>query len=230
MRDKILGPHRLSSERQRMLLSILSVCAMFSIVEVRTAAAEVLLADPVSMLRSAERRNFVGANKFAVEDCPVGQCLRSTPLRSASALYQRVAIDGGDLQHVHWTWRVDRLQNSADIRNIKNEDFGAMVMFVFGEPSLFNRDVPTLCYVWTTTPVPNGSVLASVRYAALRNIQLRGRSDVGRWQRETRNVVEDFTAIFGRSPPPLRYIAIFNDNDQTGEETSALFGAIVSGR
>lgn len=105
-----------------------------------------------------------------------------------------------------------------------------MVMFVFGEPSLLNRDVPTLAYVWTTTPVPNGSVLPSIRFSALRNVQLRGQDDVGRWQREERNVVEDFRAIFGYAPPPLEYIAIFNDNDQTSEKTSALFGPIGCGR
>ena len=39
-------------------------------------------------------------------------------------------------------------------------------MFVFGEPSFFNRDVPTIAYVWTATPVANGTVLRSQRYGA----------------------------------------------------------------
>jgi hypothetical protein len=103
-------------------------------------------------------------------------------------------------------------------------------MFIFGEPSYFNKDVPTLAYVWTATPVPNGAVLPSQRYRSLAYIQLRGRVDVGQWQREERNVAADFRATFGRDPGQLRYVAVFNDNDQTNEAVSALFGPIIAVR
>jgi len=191
-------------------------------------ASERLLADPAQMLLSAKRIDFAGANAFGVETGPAGRCLRSTPDHSASALYQRVHIAGHTLSDVFWTWRVDKLQRSADIRTLASEDVGATVMFIFGEPSFFNKDVPTLAYVWTATPVANGAVLPSRRYHSLAYIQLRGRDDVGQWQREERNVASDFRAIFGREPGQLSYIAVFNDNDQTNEATSALFGPIDS--
>jgi hypothetical protein len=35
--------------------------------------------------------------------------------------------------------------------------------------------------------------------------------------------------IFGRAPPALHFVAIFNDNDQTSEPLSALFGVIEWG-
>lgn len=180
------------------------------------------------MLVSADKVDFIGANTLGVETGPFGRCLRSTPSRSASALYQRVNITSEALRDVHWTWSVDRLQQSADIRKLSREDVGATIMFIFGEPSFFNKDVPTLAYVWTATPVANGVALPSQRYRTLAYIQLRGRADVGRWQQEERNVAADFRSVFGREPGPLRYIAVFNDNDQTNEATSALFGPIVS--
>ena len=180
------------------------------------------------MLVLADKVDFIGANTLGVETGPFGRCLRSTPNRSASALYQRVNITSETLSDVLWTWRVDKLQRSADIRKRVSEDVGATVMFIFGEPSFFNKNVPTLAYVWTATPVANGAVLPSQRYRSLAYIQLRGRADVGQWQREERNVVADFRAIFGRDPGQLKYIAVFNDNDQTNEATSALFGPIVS--
>jgi hypothetical protein len=189
--------------------------------------ANYVLADPVEMLRSAKRVDFVGTNAFAVEMTAAGAVLRTTPHRSACGLYQRVDVDGRQLQHIRWTWRVDRLHRTADIRDLRKEDFGAKVMFIFGEPSIFNRDVPTLAYVWTSTPVVNGTVLPSQRYTSLAYIQLHGRDEIGRWQQEERNVTEDFKAVFGREPGRLRYIAIFNDNDQTGEAASALLGPIL---
>lgn len=192
------------------------------------SASQQVLAEPASMLVSAERIDFVGSNALAVENSPFGQCLRSTPKRSATALYQRVTLPAQALERVRWSWRIDMLQHSADVRDLAHEDFGAKIMFVFGEPSVFKKDVPTLAYVWTTTPVANGSVLPSLRYSSLFYVQLRGAGDVGRWQQETRSILEDYRSVFGREPGPLRYIAVFNDNDQTSEATSALFGPIVS--
>jgi hypothetical protein len=72
--------------------------------------------------------------------------------------------------------------------------------------------------------------LSSLRFRSLAYIQLRGRGDIGHWQYEERNVAADFRAVFGQNPGRLRYIAFFNDNDQTGEATSALLGPILDAR
>jgi len=180
------------------------------------------------MLNTADRRNLVGANAFTIEATPKGTCLRSTPDRSASALYQTVDIDGTELRNVHWWWRVDRLHSKADIRKLETEDFGAKVMLVFGEPTLFHRNVPSLAYVWTGTPVANETILPSLRFGSLAYIQLRGRAEVGQWHLETRDIAADYQAAFVQPPGRLRYIAVFNDNDQTGEPASALFCRIIS--
>ena len=197
---------------------------------IEAVAAGSVLVDPGTMLETAKRVDFVGRNDMAVEQTERGPALRSTPRKSASGLYQPLNIEGAQLTRVTWTWRVDRLQTSADLRQLATEDSGATVFFVFGEPSLFNRDVPTLAYVWSATPVPDGSVIPSARYASLRYIQLHGAPAVGAWQHETRDIAEDYRRIFGRAPETLKYIAIFNDNDQTGEPVSSLFGPILDGR
>jgi len=181
--------------------------------------------DPARMLVAAERHDFRGANLFSVVETEAGPCLRSIPDHSASGLYQPVTVAAEALRRVQWRWRVDEIHASADIRVLAREDFAAKVAFVFGEPTFFNRGVPTLAYVWTSTPVANGSVIASWRYRNLRYVQLRGSGDVGKWQIETRDVIADFLAVCGQPPSPLKYVAVFNDNDQTGERTSALFGS-----
>ena len=186
-----------------------------------------LVADPARMIETAKRMDFVGQNAFAKEQTSEGLALRSTPQRSASGLYQRVNVRAKSLRPVAWRWRVDKLQRSADIRNLATEDFGATIFFVFGEPSMSNKDVPTLAYTWTATPIANGTILRSLRYKRLWYVQLRGRGDVGAWQQERRDVAKDYRRIFGSQPPTLIYVAVFNDNDQTGAPVSALFGPIA---
>ena len=192
----------------------------------RSPADSVVLADPALMLTTGERVDFVGSGTLAVESSEHGTCLRSTPARSATGIYQRVEMRAERLSKVEWSWRVDRLHAHADIRDGAREDFGAKIAFVFGEPTFWSRDVPTLAYVWTSTPVPNGTILRSSRYANLRYVQLHGPREVGSWQRERRNVDADYKAAFGTDPDRLRYVAVFNDNDQTGEATSALFARV----
>lgn len=188
-----------------------------------------ILADPARMITTAKRMDFVGQNAFVRVKGPEGAVLRSTPRNSASGLYQRVNISPEALGPVTWVWRVDELHKSADVRSLATEDFGATIFFVFGEPTMLNKDVPTLAYAWTATPVGNGTVLPSARSKSLRYVQLRGRGDVGVWQQERRDVAADYRSIFGKEPPQLIYVAVFNDNDQTGEPASALFGQIAWG-
>lgn len=207
---------------------LLLVLAIGGLAQTAAGGEGRILIDPVEMLSSAERRDFSGENSFTVEHTEVGACLRSVSQRSASGLYQSVSAESNALRRVSWRWRVDEIHSNADIRMLGREDFAAKIAFVFGEPSIFNRDVPTLAYVWTSTPVKNGTVIPSSRYRNLRYVQLHGTAEVGSWQIETRDIIADFVSVFGQEPGALGYIAVFNDNDQTGEQVSALFGSVRS--
>ena len=183
--------------------------------------------DPKSILSTAKRMDFVGKNNFSLEKTNEGFFLLSVPQGSSSGLYQKVDIKGQELTRVRWTWRVDTVHASADLRQLSREDTAATIFFIFGEPSFFNRDVPTLAYVWSSTPVKEGTILQSLRYQSLKYIQLRGKSSAGKWETEERNISADYEAIFGEKPDRLKYIALFSDNDQTLEPAKALFGKIV---
>jgi hypothetical protein len=102
-------------------------------------------------------------------------------------------------------------------------------MVLFGRPGLFNKDVLTLTYVWTSAKHAPGSIVASVRQpSTTRHVIVRsGPNPRAAWVMERRNVIEDFRQAFGREPPDrVRIIALFTDNDQTGEPVEAAYGAI----
>lgn len=182
--------------------------------------------EPAQMPILGSRRDFVGENAFSSEVVGALRYLRSVPNRSAGGFFQEIPVTSSPTLVARWSWQVDRLHRTADIRVKEREDFGALVAFVFGEPSWWNQDVPTLAYVWTSTPVPPGSILKSTRNGKLAYVQLRDAAHVGRMQTESRRLVDDFISAFGEKPGRLRYVAILNDNDQTGEPASALFGPV----
>lgn len=194
------------------------------------ALAQAVLLDPATVLGTATRHDFVGASRLRAVEIDGKPFLEAVPNRSASGLYQPAPRLTGQLGHIRWWWRVDRLQASADIRRLDRDDFGALLAFVFGEPSWWNRDVPTIAYVWTATALATGTLVKSPRHDNVYYVQLRGRADIGTVRQEDRDVAADFLRAFGRSPPNLRYVAIFNDNDQTGEAVEAFFGPVVTAR
>lgn len=131
---------------------------------------------------------------------------------------------------MEWTWRVDKLQEQADIRRSDRDDFGAAIFLIFGRPGLLRRDVPTLSYVWTNDKLRAGDVVLSPHHPGTsRSVVLQaGKQRLGQWVRERRNILEDYRRAFGTEPPDaVEAIALWTDNDQTGDPVEAYYGRMV---
>jgi hypothetical protein len=50
-----------------------------------------------------------------------------------------------------------------------------------------------------------------------------GPSNVGKWVLERRNLYEDYRSAFGDNPPPMKFIGIMTDTDDTGERAVAYY-------
>src|SRR3546814_15641674 len=67
--------------------------------------------------------------------------IRAVGRDSASGLYRDVRYQVAEHPWLAWTWRVDQLQQTADIRIKEREAFAAAIFLIFGRPSMLNRDV-----------------------------------------------------------------------------------------
>ncbi len=194
------------------------------------AEKPLVLADPTVPLKLAwTHRQFNGATHYTRLRIDGVMAIRAIGRNSASGLYREAGYEVVDHPWLEWTWRVERLQQSADVRLKDREDFAAAVFLIFGRPSLFNRDVPSLVYIWTNDRLPKGAIVESPYHpGSVRDIVVRsGEADRGQWVHERRNVVEDFREAFGRKPPAtVEVVALFTDNDQTGEPVEAYYGPV----
>ncbi len=194
------------------------------------AEPALLLADPAVPLEMAwEHKVFGAATEYSRVTVDGRKAIRARGRGSASGLYRKVSYSLRERPWMEWAWRVERLQPSADIRVKERQDFAAALYLLFGRPGPFNRNVPVLNYVWTNRRVPVGTVIACPFHPGImRHVVVEsGRGRLGRWVEERRNVIEDFRQAFGTEPPGnVEMIAIFTDNDQTGEPVEALYGAV----
>ena len=194
------------------------------------AGAPLVLADPTVMLQQAwTHQSFGTATHYETVTVDGVPAIRAIGRESASGLYRDTPYRVEEHPWLEWTWRVDQLQRTADIRVKSREDFAAAIFLIFGHPSMINRDVPTLAYVWTSDRVPAGAVVNSPHHpGSVRSVVVRsGGAHLGRWMHERRNVLDDFRRAFGQEPlDAVEIVALFTDSDQTGEPVEAYYGAI----
>ena len=156
--------------------------------------------------------------------------IRAIGRNSASVLIRRVSFDPTSCPDIEWSWRVDAVQPDADIRVKDQEDVSASIFLLFGDPGFLSNPtpVPTLRYVWTNARVPKGAVIDNPYLPGIvRSIVVQsGEENLGTWVVEKRNILADYRRAFGAMPEnDVEAVALFTDNDQTGQPVEAYYGS-----
>jgi len=186
--------------------------------------------------------------KFSIETVQGKRALRIDADHSYGNLFHPVAA--GSAGHtLAWSWRVDKLNDAADLTERRGDDTTIKVCAMFDlsldKVPFIERQVmrsaraktedpvpgATLCYVWDNQ-LAVGKVLDSPFTHQLRYVILRsGPAGLGEWHAEKRDIVADFKRIYAdESPegvPPLIGIAIGADSDNTKMHTVAHAADVV---
>lgn len=164
--------------------------------------------------------------------------------RSASMLRHPTRIEPDALGQLSFSWRVRNLVEGGDVRERDSDDAPARLALSFSgaEARLPARDLmlfdlaeavsgerppfATLMYVWDAkTPV--GQVVPNPRSDRVRKIVLEsGAENLGQWRTYQRDIVADYTRVFGEPPGALVGIALMTDADNTSSQTTAAYGPV----
>lgn len=206
----------------------LGLAALLPMGAAAAASAPIVLADPALGLNGSwQQRDFGSATEFSQVTVEGVSAIRAVGHNSASGLYRTVDLGLADHPVLHWQWRVERLQASADLRDRDAEDFAAAIFLIFGDPG--TADSRSLAYVWTNDRLAPETVVPSPRHPEqVRSIVVEsGTRQLGQWLQEERDIEADFRRAFGReAPAQVQAVALFTDNDQTGEPVEAYYGPI----
>lgn len=170
--------------------------------------------------------------RLAIEGRNVYLAARSSA--SASGLLKEVGVDLRRTPLLSWRWRVKASVGRADARKKSGDDYAARVYVAFAfEPEkasfwertryktakvLYGGYPPknALNYVWDNR-LPVGTLLDNAWTSSVKMIVLRsGDEDAGRWVQERRDVLEDYRRAFKAEPPPVAFLAVMTDTDNTG--------------
>jgi hypothetical protein len=147
--------------------------------------------------------------------------------RASFALYRDLLVDLEQFPLLTWSWKVALLPAGADVRSPGRDDQAAQLYVIFPRwPSPLTRS-DVLGYVWDTT-APVGTRTTSPRAPNVRVVVVEsGRRGLGSWLSYERNVVLDYTALFGGRPPRPGKIAVMIDSNETRSEAEALVTGIA---
>jgi hypothetical protein len=82
-------------------------------------------------------------------------------------------------------------------------------------------------YVWDTTQ-PVGTICKSEKTGTVTYVVMHsGSADLGKWVTERRNVMEDFTKIYGEAPEDPAAVSVAIDSNDTSSMSESFMGAIV---
>lgn len=145
-------------------------------------------------------------------------------------LHRDVLLDIREYPYLSWSWKVVRLPRDGDVRDPERNDHAAQVYVVFPRWPSPRTTSSVIGYVWDTH-APVGTRLPSPTAPNVRFIVVEsGPVRLGAWQRQQRNVAEDYRVLFGGQPPRVGKVALMIDADGTRSEAEALIGELMFSR
>jgi len=190
-------------------------------------------------------RRDLARTAYAAEQVDGRTVLHASADCARSGLYCPVDIDPAATPWLRWQWRVDALHEDATVDDDDAEDTPVRVIVAFaGDVSrlplrdrLFYEQVEmftgnklpfaTLTYVWDGQ-LPVGRVVPYARSARIQyQVVESGPARLGQWLRYERNVVHDFTKVFGHAPPGhISSVGVLTDSDDLKNQVEAWYGDI----
>ncbi len=171
-------------------------------------------------------------------------CLRISSNNSASGMVFKKEIEIHQKPRIQWRWNVQSLLKDSDVHSKEGDDFSIRVLILFkydpdsasfmesikyaAAKKIYGEYPPhsSIGYVWTSSTLENQSIQSPYNDQSWSIPIQKGEEFLNSWIVESRNIVEDYKMLFGKSPPMKATIAIMGDSDNTGQQSMAFIDYI----
>jgi hypothetical protein len=150
------------------------------------------------------------------------QVLRLQSKQASFGLQREVQTSLQDTPILEWQWKVTQLPVGGDFRQRRTDDQAAQLVVAFSSRHFIS-------YIWDSTAEQGitGEGWAPP-FSTLYAFVLRsGAAQLGTWITERRNLVEDYTRVFGKPPTSVRGIRIQINSQHTRSDAASSWKSIV---
>lgn len=184
-------------------------------------------------LKEWQDKIFKGRVIYKVERRGHEGFLHALSSGSASAIFYKIKerFRAEDFPMLSWKWKIIKFPDKEKLRmrkGIEKDDYAARVYVIF--PSINILASKVLEYVWDESA--SGEIICDSPYS--KSIKLivvqRGKTEIGKWVFEERDIFEDYQKAFGRKPKlKVGAIALMSDADNSQDVSEAYFDEIKIG-
>jgi hypothetical protein len=172
---------------------------------------------------------LIRATEYAVvQDAESGKpVLHGTADNANRAMLRPLKVVAPREARLSWRWKVAApLTGNRAERSAAGDDYAARVFVVF-ETGLMPTSTTAINYVWAGHE-PVGSRYASPYTTRVQVIVLRsGETEAGQWSMESRDLLADYRAAFGRDATVINGVAVMVDTDNTDARAEAWFADLA---
>lgn len=165
---------------------------------------------------------------FKVEESDGRAALHMKSANEGSTISREIKgrVNLKETPSLEWTWKAVVLPKNGNACKKATDDQAAQLFVVWPRfPEAVRSRI--IGYVWDTTQ-PVGTVCKSEKTGTVTYIVVRsGSADLGKWMTERRNVVEDFTKVYGEAPENPGGMSISIDSNDTNSVSESFMAAIA---
>lgn len=177
-----------------------------------------------------ELKEFSGKATVAVVGADGAPALQLVSQGNSFAVTRSLDFDLPTYPVLTWKWKVTALPKGGDVRKRETDD-AVQVYVLFPRGLVKAVQSHIVGYIWDAT-APAGTRLDSPQPCPptcnLKLIVLQsGPEKLGQWVSERRNVLEDYTALFGGAPPRVGGVSVQLDSNDTKSSAEAFFQDFV---
>ena len=132
----------------------------------------------------------------------------------AFGVKKEISFDIRKYPYLCWQWQAISLPPKGDIRKRETDDQAGQIYVVFPKfPALINSR--SMGYIWDSlTPV--GYTGTSTAYSKMKYVVLQsGKTKLGKWICESRNVYADYKKLFQEEPPEVGAVLLYINTQHT---------------
>lgn len=220
-----LAPIRMNPTNLKMWILLISAVFVSQTLSASTSE-EVIKPFPDASLSSWKEKSFVGNTTYDLVEVQSGvSVLKASANETASVLYKEMVIDLTDTPWLEWSWKVESIYENINEKARDGDDYPAR-LYVTAQIGFLPWDSIAINYVWSSnqpinsawqSPFTDKSMLVSVQ---------SGKSQLGNWVSQRRNIVDDFKQLFGVDVKKISGYAVMVDGDNSSQTGTAFFGNI----
>lgn len=196
----------------RYLLMTALVAITFTILSVSVCAAALKFTPAAEKGWEVKEKDGKAKTYITGNGAGKAYCMKSE--NASFSLQREIKVDVKEYPYVTWRWKVLELPEKGDFRNSKKDDQAAQLFVAFSGSE-------SISYIWDSSAPVGSKGEQWVPWVVTIKILVveTGPANVGRWVSVTRNVYDDYKAMFGKEPPLAEGLR-FQINSQYTSDTA----------